>query len=143
MKRLAAIAVLAGMLATPALAALDDVPLATDDYRGVCVMDQTCNANGNCGAIPVLGQLLVTIDADGTQMGRDGDDLAPIDRYGSLEEALPLQPTEEARRTFLVDLPFVGVTRRFSVRVQVQGRDGSGPFVRPQSFILTCEAAPT
>lgn len=140
MARLLSLAICA-LLATPAVATLDEAATSAP-YLGVCQMDQTCNSNGACGITPVLGELLVSIDADGTQIGRNDADFAPIDHFAALQDALPLRQIEGFRRTFLVDLPSEGATRRFSVRVQIFDADIGASALRPQHFILSCLAAP-
>lgn len=130
-----------GLLATPALAALDEDPTGVG-YRGVCQMNETCNAAGACGVTPALGDMLLVTDAQGTQMGRDEGDLAPVDHFATLQDALPLPQINGFRRTFLVDLPPNGSTRRFAVHVQLIDGDTGAPVLRPQYFVLQCVAAP-
>lgn len=131
--------VLCAALATPAVATLDETT-TSPPYRGICQMDETCNSSGACGVTPALGELLLSIDAHGTQMGRNEADLSPIDHFATLEDALPLPQIEGLRRTFLVDLPGDGPTRRFSVRVQIV--DGDAFALRPQYFVLSCLSVP-
>lgn len=127
--------------ASPALATLDEVP--TDaPYRGICLMSEICTSNGACGFTPALGELLLVTDADGTQLGRDDADLAPVDRFSTLQDALPLPEIEGFRRTFLVDLPADGRIRRFAVHVQIIDGDTGAPTLRPQYFVLACVQVP-
>lgn len=140
MARLCSLAICAS-LATPAVATLDEAATSAP-YLGICQMDQTCNSNGACGSTPALGEMLLSIDADGAQIGRNDADFAPIDHFATLQDALPLRQIEGFRRTFLVDLPADGATRRFSVRVQIVDADTGAPALRPQHFILSCLATP-
>lgn len=137
-----AILFLAALLPASALATLDDaVPDAT--YRGLCQMTEACLDNGACGAVPALGDLLLTIDAGGTRMGRREADLAPVDHLPTLADALPLPRIEDARRTFLTDLPTDDAyARRFAVHVQTRHPETGAPALRPQYFVLTCQEAP-
>ncbi|WP_341861336.1 hypothetical protein [Gymnodinialimonas sp. 57CJ19] len=124
-------------VAAPALAALED--LTPEAYRGICVMTQTCTDTGACGTTPALGELLVVISESATHMGRNEGDLRQIDRFGALEDALPLPRTSDFRREFLVDLAPDGRHRRFAVHVQTTDPQTDAPALRPQYFVLSCE----
>lgn len=108
-------------------------------YRGFCQMTQTCTSDDLCGATPVLGDLLVVVEDGRTWMGRDEASLEPIDRYGSLADALPLPRTDTRRRTFLTDLPPEGTARRFAVRIQTLRAETGDPILRGQYFVLRCQ----
>lgn len=125
-------------VAAPALAALED--LTPEVYRGICVMTETCTDTGACGTTPALGELLVVIDGAETLMGRSEGDLRQIDRFAALQDALPLPRLSDFRREFLVDLPSEGRHRRFAVHVQTTDPQTDAPTLRPQYFVLSCEA---
>lgn len=135
------VGVMALAVASPTMAALDDAPTSIS-YRGICVMDQTCTEDGACGGTPVLGELLLLLDEHGAQMGRDEADLSPVDHYPTLEDALPLPELEGFRRTFLVDHPPEGRSRRFAVHVHLIDPDSGASMLRPQYFVMTCLNVP-
>lgn len=125
-------------MATPAAATLVDTTANT--YSGLCQMTQTCTSEGACGVTPALGDMLLVVAPDTTWMGRRDDDLAPVDHYATLQDALPLPRLDTRRRTFLTDLPPDGTARRFAVRIQTLRPETGDPVLRPQYFVLTCEA---
>ncbi|MBY4892047.1 hypothetical protein KUL25_04640 [Rhodobacteraceae bacterium N5(2021)] len=109
-------------------------------YRGLCQMTETCTDTGACGTTPSLGALLLEITPDGTRMGRDDADLAVIEHFATLAEGLLPPEVPDFRRTFLVDLPVDAPARRFAVHVQTRHPDTGAPVLRPQYFVLSCEA---
>ena len=124
-------------LAAPASATLDEIPDTT--YSGLCQMTETCTSEGVCGTTPAVGDLLLVITDSDTFMGQTDANLASVDHYPTLDAALPLPP-RDTRRTFLTDLPPDGSARRFAVRIQTQDPQTQAPVLRPQYFVLTCEA---
>lgn len=127
------------VLAAPAFATLED-DTTPQAYSGLCQMTQTCHESGACGFTPGVGELLLQQDALGTQMGRNVDDLSPIEHFQALEPALEITEIEGFRRTFLVNLPPEGRTRRFAVHVQTLHPETGAPVLRPQYFVLECLA---
>lgn len=132
-------ALLAMVLATPAFATLDAIP--TEGYRGLCQMNEACDASGICGPMPVFGDMILVIDGDGTQVGRTEADLSPADHFSTLQDALPLPHIDSHRREFLVDLPPEGTARRFALYVQRSDVRTGAPILRPRYFVLQCGAS--
>ncbi len=137
----AALTPLALCLASPAIAALGD-DTTSAPYRGICTMPQICSATAGCAATPVIGEVLITIDGDGTAMGRRDQDLTPIDHYPTLDDAFPLPAIETHRRSFLVDLPPQGRTRRFAIHIQLLDAQTRDPVLRPRYWVLDCLEVP-
>lgn len=128
-------------VASPAMAALGDEDTSAG-YRGICTMPQSCLDTVGCTATPSFGELLLSIEGDVTTLGRNDQDASPIDRYPTLESAFPLPEIETHRRSFLVDLPPEGRTRRFALHVQIIDAQTQEPILRPRSFVLECLEAP-
>ncbi len=129
------------MLATPTLAALGD-EITPTDYRGLCIMPQTCSDTTGCTATPVLGELLLTTEDGQTALGRSNEDLSPIDHYPTLDDAFPLPQMEAHRRSFLVDLPPDGRIRRFALHIQIIDAQTREDALRPRYYVLECLEAP-
>jgi len=129
------------MMALPAFAAPDDAP-TNAPYSGICTMPQACMAQSGCAMMPVLGELLIRVTARETSLGQSEADLARLDHFATLQEALPLPRIEGFRRSFLVDLPSVGAIRRFAVHVQLIDAESGAPVLRPRYFVLECTQVP-
>ena len=102
-------------------------------------MTHTCTAEGACGVTPALGDMLLVLTPETTWMGRTDADLAAVDHFATLQDAMPLPRLDTRRRTFLTDLPPNGTARRFAVRIQTLRPETGDPVLRPQYFVLTCE----
>jgi hypothetical protein len=123
--------------ASPALAEVALEPRATP-YHGLCQMTGVCTGAGQCALMPALGDTALHIDGHGTSMGRDWSALSRVDRFVTLDAALPLPEISEPRRSFLVDLPPDGTARRFALHVQTADPETGAPRLRSQSFVLSC-----
>ena len=126
------------MIAAPVGAVESDETLWPETYRARCVMPQACILESGCSRMPQLGELLLVRSDDGFSIGRDDDDLSPIDHYADLEAMYPLPEIDAIRRDILVSLPRDVLARRFALFTQIRDLDTDAPILRNRYVTLDC-----